>query len=114
MLLFMADQTHASPAGHDWTDEVADRLESVVSTVRDKTTVPVLKTARVLIFGLVAGFLGAVAFVLTVIGFVRLLDDYLPYHPYSRRVWTVYAVASAIFLAVGAFAWHRRSPRRRS
>ena len=110
----MADQTHAPPAGRDWTDEVADRIESVVSTVRDKTTIPVTKAARALVFGLVAGCLGAGAFMLTVVGLVRLLDAYLPYDPYSRRVWTVYAATAAIFLAAGAFAWRRRSPRRRS
>jgi hypothetical protein len=49
-----------------------------------------------------------------VIGLVRLLDAYLPYDPYGRRVWTVYAATAAIFLAAGAFAWRRRSPRRRS
>ncbi len=112
MLLFMADQTHAPPADRDWTDDVVDRIDSVVSSVRDKTAVPVIKAAQALIFGLVAGCLGAGAFVLTVIGMVRLLDDYLPYDPYARRVWTVYAAAAAIFLAAGAFAWRRRTARR--
>jgi hypothetical protein len=109
----MADQTHTSTAGRDWTDEVADRIESVVSTVRDKTTVPVTKAARAVVFGVVAGVLGAGAFLLVVIAIVRLLDVYLPYHPLGRRVWTVDAGAAAIFLAAGALAWRRRRPRER-
>ena len=107
----MAEQTHTSAAGRDWTDEVSDRVESVVTSVRDKTTVPITKAARAVVFGLVAGILGAGAFLLVVIAGIRLLDVYLPYHPLARRVWTVDAGAAAIFLAAGAFAWRRRRPR---
>ena len=109
----MTDQSHTSAAGRDWTDEVADRIESVVSSVRDKTTVPVTKAARALVFGVVAGTLGAAAFLLIVIAAIRVLDVYLPYHPLGRRVWTVDAAAAAIFLGAGAFAWRRRRPRER-
>ena len=107
----MAEQTHTSTAGRDWTDEVADRIESAVTGVRDKTTVPITKAARAVVFGSVAGILGAGAFLLVVIAVIRLLDVYLPYHPLARRVWTVDAGAAAIFLAAGAFAWRRRRPR---
>lgn len=106
----MADQTQTPAAGRDWTDEVADRIESVVSTVRDKTTVPVTKAARAVVFGLVAGVLGAGLFLLLIMTVVRLLDVYMPYHPLGRRVWTVDAGAAAIFLALGAFAWRKRRP----
>jgi hypothetical protein len=104
----------AGAAGNDWPDEIADRIESVVGAVRSKTTVPVTRAARALVFGLVAGALGAVAFVLFVIGLVRLLDVYVPWHPLARRVWTVDAGAAAIFLAVGALAWRKRRPRERA
>jgi hypothetical protein len=110
----MAEQTRASTPERDWTDDVADRIESVVSTVRDKTTVPVLKTARAVVFGLVAGVLLAAMVLLLVVGLVRILDVYLPYHPRARRVWTVDAAAAAIFLASGAFLWRRTKPRDRS
>jgi hypothetical protein len=114
MLLFMADQTGASSAERDWTDEVADRIESAVSSVRDKTTVPIIKAARAVIFGVVAGVLLAGALLLLIIGLVRVLDVYLPFHPRARRVWTVDAVAAAIFLASGVFFWRRSKPRARS
>ena len=112
----MPDRPPASPpnpaaAGKDWPDEIADRIESVVGSIRSKTTVPVTRAARGVVFGLVAGALGSVAFVLLVIGLVRVLDVYMPWHPLARRVWTVDAGAAAIFLATGALAWRKRRPR---
>ena len=107
----MADQSPAPVADRDWTVEVADRIESVVETVRDKTTVPVTKVARGVVFGLIAGILGVAALFLLVLALIRLLDVYVPIHPLSRRVWIVDAIASAIFLGSGAFLWSKRQPR---
>jgi hypothetical protein len=95
----------------DWAVDLSGRLESVVTNVRDKTTVPVVKVARAIVFGIVAGALGGVALFVLVVALVRLLDVYLPFHPVGRRVWVVDAAASAIFLASGAFLWRKRSPR---
>lgn len=104
----------ASPAspGNDWPAEVAARIDSLVGTVRDKTTVPATTAARVVVYGSLLGVLGAAIGILMVIALVRLLDVYLPFHPLGRRVWVVDAAASAIFLAGGAFMWRRRRPRR--
>jgi len=107
----MADQAPPKLADRDWTVEVADRIESVVGTVREKTTVPVTTAAQIMVFGLVAGVLGAVTFFLVVVGGVRALDVYLPFHPLPRRVWVVDAAASAIFLGSGAFLWRKRRPK---
>lgn len=103
--------TSTSGTEQDWPGQVADRIESLVGTVKRKTTVPATTAARGLVFGLVAGVLAAAVFFLLVIGVVRLLDVYLPFHPQGRRVWTVYAGASAIFLASGAFLWRKRHPK---
>lgn len=103
--------TSASP-GNDWPADVTGRIESVVGTVRDKTTVPAMTAARGVVYGLVLGVLGAALGLLLVIALVRLLDVYLPFHPVGRRVWVVDAGASAIFLGGGAFMWRRRRPRR--
>jgi hypothetical protein len=103
-------QTAAPPPaeGHDWTAEAADRIESVVTAVRDKTTVPVQKVAAVVVYGLVAGVLGATALVLLIVGLFRL-HLYLPYHPEGRRVWTAYIGLGAIFVGLGAFLWRKRT-----
>src|ERR1700737_4099719 len=94
--------------GRDWTAEAADRIEAVVSTVRQKTTVPVQKVAAVVVYGLVAGVLGATALILLLIGLFRL-HVYLPFHPEGRRVWTTYVVLGAIFAALGGFLWRKRT-----
>jgi len=90
---------------------VTARIESVVGSVRDKTTVPAATAARAVVYGLVLGVFAAALGLLLVIALVRLLDVYLPFHPVGRRVWVVDAAASAIFLAGGAFLWRRRRPK---
>jgi hypothetical protein len=94
--------------GHDWTAEAADRIESVVTAVRDKTTVPVQKVAAVVVYGLVAALLGATALVLLIVGLFRL-HVYLPWHPEGRRVWVSYLALGAIFSGAGAFLWRKRT-----
>jgi len=103
-------QTASPPpgTGHDWTAEAADRIESVVTTVRDKTTVPVQKIAAMVVYGLVAGVLGAMALILLLVGLVRL-HVYLPFHPEGRRVWTSYVALGAIFVTLGGLLWRRRT-----
>lgn len=73
---------------------------------------PATTAARGVVYGLVLGVLAAAIGILMVIAVVRLLDVYLPFHPVGRRVWVVDAAASAIFLALGAFLWRRRRPKR--
>jgi hypothetical protein len=109
----MAQSTPSSPApaSPDWPAEVTARIESLVGTVRDKTTVPATTAARAIVYGLVAGVLGAGALVLLIVGGVRLLDVYLPFHPTGRRVWVVDAGASGLLLLAGMFLWRRRRPR---
>lgn len=99
-------------ASRDWTFEVTDRLESAVGTVRDKTTVPVTKVARALVFGLLAGTMGVAFLILLVIAVVRIIDVYLPLAPYARRVWVGYAGLGAIFVLAGMFLWSKRTPRK--
>ena len=100
-----------APTEHDWTDDVTNRIESLVTPVRQTTTVPATVAARGLVFGLVVGVLGAALLFLLVLAVIRLLDVYLPFHPTARRVWVVDAAASAIFLGAGAFLWRKRRPK---
>jgi hypothetical protein len=93
----------------DWTFEVTDRVESIVGTVREKTTVPITKVARGVVFGLLAATLGLAALVLVVVALLRVIDVYLPFDPYGRRVWVGYAALGAIFVIAGAFCWTKRT-----
>ncbi|MDQ2754734.1 MAG: hypothetical protein M3R71_04205 [Actinomycetota bacterium] len=106
----MPDQLPGSAPAPDWTATVTNRIESVVGTVRDKTTVPITKVARIVVYGLVVAVMATVALVLTVIAVLRL-HVYLPFHPEGRRVWVAYAVVGAIFALAGALCWRKRSPR---
>lgn len=107
-------QTAPQPpkAGPDWTTEVADRIESVVTTVRDKTTVPIEKAARIVVYGLIGLVLGVVAMILLVVAIFRL-HVYIPVHAEGRKVWIAYVGVGAIFVLIGGFCWSRRKPRRK-
>jgi hypothetical protein len=108
----MADDAPQAPLpdSQDWTVQVTDRLESAVAVVRDKTTIPVIKLAQIIVYGVVAGVFAAILLFLFVLTFTRVLDSYLPFEPEARRVWVADAIATAIFLTSGLFLWHRRGP----
>ncbi|MDQ2727374.1 MAG: hypothetical protein M3Y91_05835 [Actinomycetota bacterium] len=108
----MANDQPEGDSGSDWTVEVVHRIDTVVGTIRQKTTMPITKLARVLVFGLVAAVAGILALALVCITVVRICVAYLPFDPVSRRVWVTYAGLGAIFLAAGAFAWRKRRPAR--
>jgi hypothetical protein len=102
--------TDKPPApSRDWTVEVTDRVGSIVETVRDKTTIPITKIARAVVFGVLAATLGVAALILLLITLLRVIDVYLPFDPYGRRVWVAYAALGAIFAAAGAFCWTKRT-----
>lgn len=111
----MADRQPESstPSQHDWPGEVSARIESLVGTIRDKTTVPAIRIARVVVYGVVVAAMAVVGLVLLTIAVIRIIDVYLPLHPEARRVWVGYVGLGAIFLLAGAFAWSRATSRKR-
>jgi hypothetical protein len=88
----------------DWAAQTADTIERVVGSVRGKTSEPLERIARVVVYGLVAGFLGVAALVLLAIAVVRGLDVAIP-----GEVWSAHAVAGGIFTVAGLFLWRKRS-----
>jgi uncharacterized membrane protein len=98
------------PSGSDWTVQTADRIESVVEVVRDKTTVPVTKVARAVVYGLIAGVMGSVAMVLLAVAVFRL-NVYVPVDRVGRKVYIAYFAVGAIFLLAGMFLWRKRVAR---
>jgi hypothetical protein len=88
----------------DWTSDAADNVERVVTTVRDRTVVPVQSAARVVVYGLLVAFFGLTALTLSAIFVFRLLAIGLP-------IWAAWLVLGGIFVIAGAFCWSRRSAR---
>ena len=94
--------------------QAADRVESVVTSIRDKTVVPVTTVARALVYGIVVGVLSIMALVLIAISAVRALDLYLPFHvgdSHARSIWLSYAIVGGIFVLVGMFFMRKANAR---
>jgi hypothetical protein len=87
----------------DWTEQVADAIDSAVHAVRDKTVVPAQNVVRAIVAGLLAGVLASVALVLLAIGSFRVLAVYMP-----EDVWLAYLILGGILTAAGLFCWSRR------
>jgi hypothetical protein len=82
---------------------VADTIETVVGSVRDKTAVPLETIARGLVYGIVLGTMGVTALVLVTILLVRVLD-------YAMPIWAAYLLLGAIFTLGGMLLWRKRRP----
>jgi len=95
--------------GGNWTVQTADRIESVVDTVRNKATVPVTKAARAVVYGLIAGVMGALALMMLLVALFRL-HVYLPLNDEGRKVYATYLGLGAIFVGLGMLLWRRRLP----
>ncbi|MEX1217764.1 MAG: phage holin family protein [Acidimicrobiales bacterium] len=94
----------ASLTGGDWPAQAADAIVNAVEAVRDRTTTPIMKIARGLVFGVFAGAIIITVIVLATIGVVRLLDEALP-----SEVWLPYLILGVLFTLVGAFLFRRRN-----
>ena len=93
-----------APSGPDWTVQAADTIDTVVSTIRDKSVVPLTTVARAIVYGLVAGVLAIVALVLVGVSLIRALRVYLPFHvgtSHARSLWISYALVGGIFTLGG-------------
>lgn len=92
-----------------WAPNLADAIERVVTTVREKTTTPIVHLARALVYGLVAAFLGATALVLLIIGASRALQallDLVVERP--RAVYLSYLIVGGILCLAGMLVLRMR------
>jgi hypothetical protein len=90
----------AAPAEGDWPAQAADTIVRVVGQVRDKTAGPAITAARGVVYGLLAGLLGATCAVLLAIMLVRLLDNYLVG---ENNTWLAHLIVGALFSVAGVF-----------
>jgi hypothetical protein len=106
----MADRSPQPAAGAavegDWPSQAADTIVRVVGQVRDATTGKVEGAARAIVYGLLAGILGAVVAVLAAIAAVRALDAYLP-----QEVWLAHLVVGLLFTIGGLLLYRQRHPK---
>jgi hypothetical protein len=93
----------------DWPSQAADTIERVVGTVRDRTTGPLLKIAKTIVYGTFAVLVGLAALVVAVIGAVRALNSYLPDQVFGdEHMWAAYLIMGLIFVLAGGVLWSRR------
>ena len=93
----------------EWADRSVDFIDRIVATIRLYTTQPLVKTARVIVFGLLGAFgIGGIV-VLLIIGLTRGLQaalDAVVNH--EAAVWISYFILSAVFGLLGALLMRRR------
>lgn len=93
----------------NWAPDLADTVERVVGTVRQRATTPVVHIARAIVYGLLGAFLGVTAAVLFLIALTRglqaLLD--LVVSP-ARAVYLSYLIIGGILSVVGLLVMRMR------
>ena len=98
-----------------WSDQAADTVETIVLTVKDKTTVPLQTAARAIVYGLIVVVLAVILLVAGIVAFVRFADVYFlgwaGIKQDQHRVYIVYLVLGMVFCAAGFVCWSRRTPK---
>ena len=79
-----------------WPAQAADLIVDNIAKVRDKTTRPALVISRGLVYGLLAGAVGVMAFILLLVMVVRAYDNWMP-----GNVWPLYAALAVLFTVGG-------------
>ena len=93
----------------NWAPDLADTVERVVTTVRDKTTRNVVVAARGVVFGLLALVLGGAALTLLLVGGTRAVQALLDLAvSHERAVYLSYFVVGGICCLLGAFFMRKR------
>lgn len=94
----------------NWATDLADTIERVVGTVRDKTTKPLVVAARGVVYGSLAAILGVVAAILLVAvltrGLQALLD--LGVTP-ARSVYLSYLIVGGLISLGGVLVLRKRA-----
>jgi hypothetical protein len=93
----------------NWAADLADTVERVVGTVRDKATTPAVHVTRGIVFGLLAAFLGLTALILAFIGITRGLQALLDlFVSPAQAVYLSYLILGGILCLAGALFFRQR------
>ena len=97
----------SQPKEKSTDDGLASQATSVVvnlvTSVRGKTTGPLLFVARLVVYSIAILIAAAAAVVLFVIAAVKIVNQLLP-----GDVWAAYLLLGAVFALVGTFFWTKR------
>ncbi len=97
------NRTSAASAafGDEWPTQATDAVVDLVQKVHDKTTAPIQKIGRAIVYGTFAAIVGVTALVLLAVLAVRLLNNYVVDH----HVWAAHLIAGVVFLLGAALLW---------
>jgi nitrate reductase gamma subunit len=79
----------------DWATRAADSIEAIVTTVRDRTTRPLLIAGRGLVYGLFAAILAIAVIVLFSIALIRGLTVA------TGKAWIAEFIVGGLFIIIG-------------
>ena len=85
-----------------WPGDLADAVENVVGTVRDRATTPVVKITRGIVYGLLASFVAITAVVAVLIAVTRGLQSLLDLGmSQAQAVYVSYFIMGGILCLLG-------------
>jgi hypothetical protein len=95
----------------NWAPELADTVERLVGTVRERATRPAVRAARAVVFGLLAAMLSVVAITLLLIAATRAVQSLLDLGlSWPVSVYLSYFIVGGILCLVGLLILARRPP----
>ena len=93
----------------EWAERSVDFIDRIVAFIRDHTTRPIIKSARGIVFGLLAGFGIVCLMVLFLIAISRALQAALDAaFAHETAVWMSYFILSALFGSIGIILMKKR------
>ena len=93
----------------NWATDLADTIERVVGSVRERTTKPLVTASRGVVFGLLAGILGITAVVLLIIILTRAMQALLDiWFRHEMSVYLSYFIIGGIICLGGLFVLSKR------
>ena len=93
--------TNGSARPDDWVTQLLDKLDEAIEFVRSKTTQPLAKVARYLVYLILFAVVGITLLTLGIITFVRVLGI-IP-----GPIWWAYAGAAVVTTLTGTFFWRK-------
>lgn len=90
-----------TPRQDDWITQILDRLDEGIEFVRSKTTEPLAKVARYVVYLVLFAVMGMTLFTMLLIMLVRLLAI-IP-----GPLWWGYGAIAIVFTMAGTFCWRK-------